>query len=228
MDRGFLLSRFQHFAAASILISLSMFAAGCDWSVKSREVAVSRGTASPSVSASSPRSNVIEYSKARQNADSLWAQQRYLEAEDWYRKVVRDDPRDATAHYRLGWIVQHYLLQTGQAAILYKKAIVLNPRLADAYCALGDIAFGMKGDLSEAEKQYRKALSLREDALFRMQLATVLLASGRRAAALQQAQRAVAGGYSKPNPTLEKLGIQPAIPTPQPRPNDFTPRGYST
>jgi tetratricopeptide (TPR) repeat protein len=211
---------------ALALAVLLMFAGGCGSSQTSRAIDANSRRVSNDVPAT--KSRAIEYSKERQKADNLWEQQRFLEAENWYRKVVRDDARDATAHYRLGWIVQHYLLQTGQAAILHRKAIALDPRLADAYCALGDIAFAMKGDVAEAEAKYRKALSLREDSLFRMQLATVLLASGRRAAALQQAKRAVAGGYSKPNPTLEKLGIQPTIPTPHPQYDDLSQRGYTT
>jgi tetratricopeptide (TPR) repeat protein len=225
MHRRLLCLARLHVFAALALTPLLVSLGGCISNTASAGLSahdVNRSAAMPTHKSGTPESL-----RARQRADTLWAQQRFLEAGDEYRKVIRDHPRNAVAHYRLGWIVQHHLLQTGEAARLHKKAISLDPRLADAYCALGDIAFAMKGDVVEAEKLYRKALSLREDALFRMQLATILLATKRREEALQHARRAVTDGYSKSNPTLEEFGLHPVVPTP-PRHQLISPRGYST
>jgi len=83
---------------------------------------------------------------------------RFAEAEQFFRAVLRRDPRNAFAYNNLG----NALGQQGkldEAIAQLRQAIVLDPKFAFAYNNLGNALSG-QGQLEEAITQYRQALDL--------------------------------------------------------------------
>jgi len=73
-----------------------------------------------------------------------------------------------------------------------RRAVVLDPELADAHVALADVSFYYEWDWATAEAEYLRAIDLGGSGAYaRTQYANLLAASGRTDAARQQADRAV-------------------------------------
>jgi tetratricopeptide (TPR) repeat protein len=70
-------------------------------------------------------------------AHQLIAKGRYRDAEAVYRRVLKENPRDAQAHYNLGVLYEDYLRDASRAADHYRRYLELNPSAPD-----GDIVRG--------------------------------------------------------------------------------------
>jgi tetratricopeptide (TPR) repeat protein len=93
-----------------------------------------------------------------QSRDSKTAKARQEEAIAAYRKAIELDPKDATVHYNLGFVLfEHGNLD--EAIDAYHKAIELDPKHAAAYCNLG-LALRLKRKLDESIAACRKAIEL--------------------------------------------------------------------
>lgn len=83
----------------------------------------------------------------------------YLQqAEEIYRKILREQPYNAQAYFVLGSI-RRTKGQLDDAIVYFQKAIELNPEYGDAYTDLGS-ALQAKGQIDRAINYYQKALEL--------------------------------------------------------------------
>lgn len=123
---------------------------------------------------------------------------------------VRLRPYDADDMYDLGSMLHYKRRQFRPAEAVYRRAIALRPDYAKAINSLGDITYYVRRDAAGAEKLYRRAIALEDDGLYRVELSRLLLDTGRRAEALQHAQRAITLGYDEPNDAFDRLGLIPA------------------
>jgi serine/threonine-protein kinase len=90
-----------------------------------------------------------------------------------------------------GEILQEEAYSAGRAAA--QRAVELDPELADAHVALGDISFYYEWDWVKAQAEYDRAIALDGSGAYaRRQYANLLAALGRTDAARQQADQAVA------------------------------------
>ena len=84
---------------------------------------------------------------------------RLREAEELYRRVLKQEPRHADALHLLG-VLSHQTGKIDMAADLIRRAIALRPDYPEAYNNLGNI-LKHKGQLDEAIAACRKAIALR-------------------------------------------------------------------
>ena len=124
------------------------------------------------------------------------------EAERLFRAAAEADPDYAEAYAGLAmahgvlplfdpdrWPVERSIAQ-GRAAA--EKALALDPTLADAHAALGQIAQNFEWDFDAAERHYIRAVELNpNDAQVRMWRAEVMVVTGREGAA-EEVERALA------------------------------------
>jgi protein O-GlcNAc transferase len=83
------------------------------------------------------------------------------QAEELYRKILREQPGNAQAAFRLGAIFRAKGM-LDEAVTYYRKTVELNPKDADAYTDLGS-TLQARGQTDEAIPCYQKALALNPD-----------------------------------------------------------------
>ncbi len=100
------------------------------------------------------------------------------------RYAIKQNPADAQAQLQLGCLLAG-LGRVGEAAVAWKKAAEINPKLSIAWRNLG-LAAATNNDLAQAEASFRKAIAARPDdqTLFR-DLAEILVAAGKRPEAIR-------------------------------------------
>lgn len=100
----------------------------------------------------------FERSQLIRQANDLYAQKKFVEAEEKLRQLIKKFPDDVYGHYQLG----NALFRQGkpEAAIAaYQQAIKRNSRHALAHNAIG-VARASQGIWDEAITQYQKALEI--------------------------------------------------------------------
>jgi predicted O-linked N-acetylglucosamine transferase (SPINDLY family) len=106
----------------------------------------------------------IKQTKTRKISDAMdlaisYQQTGHLpEAENIYRKILKEHPNNSQTYVNLGFILRSRG-QIDEAATCYKKALALNPYQADVYNDLGS-ALQAKGQLEEAIIYYLKTLEI--------------------------------------------------------------------
>ncbi len=86
---------------------------------------------------------------------------RLSEAENIYKQILQNDPKQSTALHLLGVIA--YQVGKYQTAVeLITKAITINPDFAEAHNNLGNV-FMEQGKLEEAAENYHNALTINSD-----------------------------------------------------------------
>ncbi|MEH2181189.1 tetratricopeptide repeat protein [Nostoc sp.] len=83
----------------------------------------------------------------------------YQKAENNWRQVIRREPSNAQAHYRLGKILQQQK-RSDEAIAEFREAIKLNSKHSYAYNSLGTVLQYNQNKLDEAIINYRKAIEL--------------------------------------------------------------------
>jgi len=83
----------------------------------------------------------------------------YNEAMQTYLKATKHHPNFREAYYNLGYLHLSYLGLYRQATIHFTEAIEVDPNYYEAYYNRG-YSFEMLGDIGNAAKDYRKALSI--------------------------------------------------------------------
>jgi tetratricopeptide (TPR) repeat protein len=132
---------------------------------------------------------------------------RYDEAIEQYRKTLDMDPNYAVARQRLGdTYVEKGMLQ--EAVFELAKAVNLSPESTEILAHLG-YAYGVSGNRSEAEKILRTLLQEESRKIFvsPYDLATVYLALGQKAGALDQLERA----YDQHSSYLVYVNVDPRL-----------------
>lgn len=86
----------------------------------------------------------------------------YNEAIDTYFKATKADPDFREAHYNLGYVHLFYLKLYREAVGYFTDAIEADPNYHEAYYNRG-YSFELMGDIHNAAKDYRKALSIKPD-----------------------------------------------------------------
>lgn len=141
---------------------------------------------------------------AKNNGDKGSQDHTAIEHFEAYLKLRPDDAR---AHYDCGYL-QHYKKRTFRKAEMhYRRALQLWPDYADALNSLGDITYYVKRDAKTAEKLYRRAIANGDNGLYHVELGRLLLDQGQRSAAMNEARRAVAAGYTAENDLFTRLQI---------------------
>src|SRR6476660_5013088 len=123
----------------------------------------------------------------------------------YYEEAIRLDPRYALAYAKLaiaaGSLVNNYggiTTKEGQQAIakaraLAKRALALDPNLADSHLAQGVVLMNNDFKFAEAEAEYRRALELApQNAAVTSNLATLIAVLGRLDEAVALKQQAIA------------------------------------
>lgn len=80
-------------------------------------------------------------------------------AEALFRQALKTDPKSAMAYEGLGLLAEQRK-DGAQAQKYLKQAIALDPSLAEAVCELGGLALTVSKDPAEAERLFRKAMTL--------------------------------------------------------------------
>ena len=93
-----------------------------------------------------------------QNGNGLAGQSRYAEAANFYREVIRFDPKHFQAQNNLA-VMYAELGRVQEAIPFYQQAIAINPVFTDACYNLAN-AYKALGDLGQAAYHYRSALQL--------------------------------------------------------------------
>lgn len=91
-------------------------------------------------------------------ADQLFAQRRFREAIDLYRRVLELDPKDADAHNDLG-LALHYAGDSAAALPILEEGVGLAPKDQRLWLTLGFVR-ARSGDQPGAEEALRKAKGL--------------------------------------------------------------------
>lgn len=108
---------------------------------------------------------------------------------------------DARAHHGLG-LAYARQNKTQEAVAEFERSIALNPQAFGSHVALGNLLAGA-GALDRAERAFRSALSLRQDASVQVALASVLTRQGRAAEAMQLIGTVLNAGSREPAVLLE-------------------------
>jgi tetratricopeptide (TPR) repeat protein len=112
------------------------------------------------------------------------------EAEDLYRRVLQDDPKNPPALHLLG-VIAHQVGDEESALELISTAVAIEPAYAEAHCNLGLVLKNL-GDLEEAVTSYRRAIELQPDhAQAHNNLGNALQALGRMEDAAESYQKAL-------------------------------------
>ncbi|MEH1767497.1 MAG: tetratricopeptide repeat protein [Nostoc sp.] len=99
-----------------------------------------------------------ERSQLLQEANALYNQGDFKDAEESLRKFIKKFPEDAFGHFQLG----NALFQqkkSEEAISVYREAIRLQPKYALAYNAIG-MAYASQSRWEEAITEYKKALEI--------------------------------------------------------------------
>jgi tetratricopeptide (TPR) repeat protein len=126
-------------------------------------------------------------------AEALESQERFAEAANEYRQIVKIAPQLTGIHYRLGFA----LLRGGspteseaEALAAFRKELELNPYHAGALTAIGEIQL-KKSLPEEAARSFSQAIQLQPgDSAARVGLAKVLISQKEWSKALEQLQAA--------------------------------------
>ncbi|MUL38895.1 tetratricopeptide repeat protein [Gloeocapsopsis dulcis] len=125
-----------------------------------------------------------------QAADALYDQEKFTEAEEILRKLIKRYPKYAVAHYKLGNVL--FRQEKAEEAIAaYQQAIEHNSRYALAYNAIG-MVLARQRRWQEAITEYQKALKINPEygeAL--THLGQALWQQGRRDEALASLEKAL-------------------------------------
>lgn len=117
---------------------------------------------------------VIDYTNNILNIDSsnveaLYTQAMFQQENDMlneamknYTKIMKINPQMREAPYNMGYIHLVYLKLYNEAKGYFEKAIKVDPRYHEAYYNYG-YCFELLGDIQNAEKIYKKALSVKPD-----------------------------------------------------------------
>lgn len=113
----------------------------------------------------------------RKLAPALMAQKKWQEAATLLLQVTRDDPEDAESLWNLGWC--YFKLGEFDSAVTFlEQACALAPDRAAFHWALAT-ALAETENVSRAETEFRRALTLRDDHLAWAGLALLLLKQDR-------------------------------------------------
>jgi len=148
--------------------------------------------------------SLILFSTTGRAADDLFSraqtyenEQRWSEAFSAYSEVIKQDPSNALAHYRIG-VVSQKLGAMDQAIQSYQEALRLNPGLSEAGAALEGyytnrgVAQRINNQLPEAVQSLRQALTYNaSSASAHFELGQTLEQSGQIQEALAEYQEAV-------------------------------------
>lgn len=115
---------------------------------------------------------------------------RLVEAVSIFEDIVKISPQNSNLWRRFGqYLTEINKLDEAEKALA--KAIQLDPENAMAWHEIGYIRLYYKKDLPEAEKAFRKAITIREDEVYLRNLGAVLIETGRVKEAEQKFLRAV-------------------------------------
>lgn len=96
-----------------------------------------------------------------QNADELFAQNRYAEAIPLYRRAIELDPKDLDAYNDLG-LALHYSGQTEEGLDLLRAGTSADPEFQRIWLTLGFVS-AQAGDTASAQSALEKARDLDPD-----------------------------------------------------------------
>jgi Flp pilus assembly protein TadD/ADP-heptose:LPS heptosyltransferase/glycosyltransferase involved in cell wall biosynthesis len=144
---------------------------------------------SPMIKSFSANTSQAEISEALALAFHHFQAGQHVEAEQLYRQILRQQPKQPDALHWLGVIVyQSGRVEEGFACL--QQAIALQPRDANIHNSLG-VAL-MQSNLEQAAVHFRQAIALQPNHFFaHSNLATVLLNQGNLEAAINQLQQVV-------------------------------------
>lgn len=119
----------------------------------------------------------------------LYNQGQFAEAETIFRQALKEYPKDAVLHYKLGNALFRQT-KLEEAAAAYQQAVEVNPNYAVAYNALG-IVRQNQDRMSDAIAQYRQALTINHNYAEAMaNLGQALWQQGSRQEAISSLQKA--------------------------------------
>lgn len=153
-------------------------------------IALAQTSNIPYQTAQLPENQEDERTRLIQAADALSNEEKYVEAEEILRRLIKRSPKYAIAHYKLGNVLYRQE-KTEEAIAAYQQAIEINSRYALAYNAIGTVRAG-QGRWQEAIVEYQKALEINPEygeAL--THLGQALWQQGRRDEALVALERAL-------------------------------------
>ena len=114
----------------------------------------------------------------------------FQQAEDIYRRILREQPNNSAVSFSLAFVLQEKG-NLEEAVSHYRKALMLNPRFVDAYYNLGRI-FQQKGHLAEAMHCYEEAIQLNPSHAFAYNnLGSILQQKGRSDEAITLYEKAI-------------------------------------
>jgi serine/threonine-protein kinase len=127
----------------------------------------------------------------------------YRKAIDFYNEAIRLDDHYALAHSQLAaaWLAlaegtlsgQDVIAAYAKARAAAKTALALDPNLAGAHVALGEVLMGDERNLAQAEAEFRRAIELApSDADPKVALAALLASEGKLEAAVGLLREALA------------------------------------
>ena len=104
----------------------------------------------------------------------------YEESEEDFKRVVALIPKDAFAHINLAWSLVRQETNTSldNATRLCRKALKLEPNLAEAFGCLGNIAF-KRGRIREAEAYFLRSIQVNARRGYYADLGALLIKMGR-------------------------------------------------
>lgn len=105
-----------------------------------------------------PQNKQVLYAKGMFEQEN----ERYNDAMKTYLKALEYHPNFREAHYNLGYVNMFYLKTYRQALPYFTDAIKVDPNYFEAYYNRG-YCFELMGDINNAAKDYRKALSIKPD-----------------------------------------------------------------
>lgn len=117
------------------------------------------GHAPPSAAAPAPAQNVTDEELAR----LYIVRKQYKEAQDIFRKLTTEQPKNAVYWNELG-ITYHNQMQLDRALKCYKKSAKLDPRYSDVLNNMGAVYYEM-GVVRQESKQFAKAIRFYEKAI---------------------------------------------------------------
>lgn len=128
---------------------------------------------------------------------ALCSAQRFAEAADVYRSIVKDDPKAVSSHANLGQILNQ-LLEFAEAAEVLKRAVELAPGNARIHNQLA-VALAETARFAEAEPHYQRAITLEPRRIeYYYDYGEQLLKQDRAAQAVDCFRRALAVAPSSP------------------------------
>jgi len=173
-------ARISMFAAVAVLVvGVAIFSLFPTRPADSRaaEAIAAAPDAIPAVETPPPDNNAITAAGNLKRGMELLEKKSYEAAATEFQEAVRLTPRDAQAHYYLGYALE-MTVQLEDAMRQYELAVRFNPSHAMAHAKLGEL-LAQRGDLDGAIASYRQALAVEPaNGTVRNNLATALNAKG--------------------------------------------------